>query len=293
MVRGSVGTPSYILGPFDATCRDQTLMPDALGPDATLGTIDDHPLVMGPDMLPATADDLTHANIDMAFSCWGSHGSLDVGLALPPAGPPAQTKLLMSRSLDGGMTQRPVVAEYCYKGGRVIVDTLTKEFTAHQGPLGTGVVPTFFLINLFSYALGDKDRCVISWPVDARPTSCRNPLNTKEKGIVPFAFNGTALLDVTDIDPATILVEGVPALRSDLEDVSGPFAPFTGKVDCLDCTTAGPDGFLDLTFKVDAEALIAALGAVTDGECRKVKVTATTFGGTPVEGEDILSILKK
>jgi hypothetical protein len=56
-------------------------------------------------------------------------------------------------------------------------------------------------------------------PIDIRPTSCPNPLNTTLKGVLPVAILGMADLDVTTIDPATLLLEGVAPLRWSYEDV--------------------------------------------------------------------------
>jgi len=140
-------------------------------------------------------------------------------------------------------------------------------------------------------------RPALEVPVDIRPTSCPNPLNLGEQGVLPVAILGTSSFDVTKVDPASVRLEGVAPLRSGLEDVATPFTPFTGKKDCLrDCTTSGPDGFLDLTLKFDAQAVVAALGSVTDGECRVLKLTGklkSAFGGTPITGEDVVIILAK
>ena len=69
-------------------------------------------------------------------------------------------------------------------------------------------------------------------PVDIKPTSCPNPLNVKSKGVLPVAILGTVDFDVSDIDPATVLLEGVPPLRWALEDVATPLGH--EPVDCLD-----------------------------------------------------------
>src|SRR5207249_10170510 len=112
--------------------------------------------------------------------------------------------------------------------------------------------------------------------------------------VLPVAILGTATFDVTQVDVATVKLEGVSPLRSALEDVATPFSPFTGKADCSkDCTTAGPDGFLDLTLKFDTQAVVAALGPATDGEVRVLKLTGQLLDGTPIIGEDVVVILKK
>lgn len=138
-------------------------------------------------------------------------------------------------------------------------------------------------------------------PFDIKPTSCRNPLNAKEPGggekaVLPAAILGTATFDVTQIDLASVRLEGVSAIRSSLEDVATPFVPFIGKSKPTDCTTAGPDGFLDLTLKFNRQAVVNALGgpgALTDGQVVVLHVTANLLDGTPIVGEDVVVILKK
>jgi len=67
--------------------------------------------------------------------------------------------------------------------------------------------------------------------VDIKPQSCPNPLNKKGRGVLPVAILGFCGLDVADIDAASIKLNGVPALRSALEDVAGPA---TVQVDSMD-----------------------------------------------------------
>lgn len=37
--------------------------------------------------------------------------------------------------------------------------------------------------------------------------------------------------------------------------------------------------------KFDSREIVAALGAVEDGECRVLKITGNFFDGTPIKGE--------
>lgn len=151
----------------------------------------------------------------------------------------------------------------------------------------------------------------IEVPLDIKPTSCPNPLNTKSNGVIPVAILGTEEFDVNNIDPATVLLEGVAPLRWAYEDVSTPFEPYIGKTDCdNDCNTLDPDGYTDLTLKFDAQELFFAIGAVQteileyqvteamleDGECVILTLTGNLFedfGGTQFTGEDVVRILKK
>jgi hypothetical protein len=141
MAPGAVGSPEHR---FPEPGDDATLAAEALGSDGLLGTADDHPLVRGPDGVAGTADDLNNTNIDMC--CFVAHGNVADGLALP-----ASTIDLMTATFEG--VQKPILAEYCLGYGRVIVDTITKEYSGHE-PQGTG--PSQFLLSLFSYALDPR-----------------------------------------------------------------------------------------------------------------------------------------
>ena len=102
---------------------------------------------------------------------------------------------------------------------------------------------------------------------------------------------------MTTIDPLTIRLEGVAPIRSSIEDVATPFEPLAGKEDChFDCSNAGPDGWDDLTFKFRTQEIVDALGLAMHGECRVLTLTGNLneeSGGTPIEGEDLVSILNR
>ena len=136
----------------------------------------------------------------------------------------------------------------------------------------------------------------IDVPVDIKPTSCRNPLNVKDQGLLPVAILGTETFDVTQVDPASILLVGIAPVGFAYEDVATPFEPFIGKVGAFDCTTAGPDGFIDLTLKFETQAILTALGPVADGDVLVLPLTGSLlpeFGSVPIVGEDVVVILNK
>ncbi|MEA2067125.1 MAG: hypothetical protein U9O65_08560 [Thermotogota bacterium] len=150
--------------------------------------------------------------------------------------------------------------------------------------------------------------CIINVPLDIKPTSCPNPLNTKSNGVIPVAILGTVEFDVNDIDPATVLLEGVAPLRWAYEDVATPFELYIGKTDCdNDCNILGPDGYTDLTLKFDTQELLGKIGTTTveitdaevtaselkDGDCLVLELTGNLFDGTPIYGEDVVKILDK
>ena len=126
---------------------------------------------------------------------------------------------------------------------------------------------------------------VIEVPIDIKPMSWPNPLNVNSKGVLPVAILGTEDFDVTQIDPATILLEGKAPLRWALDDVGTADDPL-----------AGPDGFTDLSLKFNTQEIVSVLGAVSDGDYVVLNLTGnlkTEFGGTPIEGEDVVRIIKK
>jgi hypothetical protein len=120
---------------------------------------------------------------------------------------------------------------------------------------------------------------------DIKPGSCPNPLNNVSRGVLPVAVLGAEDFDVTTIDVASLKLEGVDPLRSDLEDVSGPFA-----AELCGCTASGPDGSLDLTLKFDTQDLMAAIGPYPKGE-RVLTLTGMLLDGTPIEGKDCVVVI--
>jgi hypothetical protein len=137
-------------------------------------------------------------------------------------------------------------------------------------------------------------RCPIA--VDIKPTSCPNPLNVQSNGVLPVAIVGTESLDVTQVDPGTIMLVGVGPLRCNYEDVVTPYYPLIGKETQFYCTEEGPDGYLDLTLKFDKQEVVEAIGEVNDGDVIVLTLTGNLLeehGGTPIIGEDIIIIRKK
>jgi hypothetical protein len=151
---GAFGTPDLV---FPNPPDDATLTARAIGSDGQLGTSDDHPIVWGPDRVAGTGDDLDNTVIDMC--CYVAHGNLTDGIAVPPS-----AAVLLTATFDG--LEKPILAEYCSGTGRVIVDTVTKEFGGHT-PAGEG--PSTFMSALFGYALDPSAHveCQISGLMDS------------------------------------------------------------------------------------------------------------------------------
>ena len=128
--------------------------------------------------------------------------------------------------------------------------------------------------------------------VDIKPQGCPNPFNPAARGELPVAILGTASFDVTEVDPSSVKLQGVPALRSSLEDVG---TPFTGPlVSATSCTSAGPDGFTDMVLHFSDRAVSAALGPTTSGQMLVLTLTGNLlpeFGSTPIAGQDVIFIV--
>jgi hypothetical protein len=112
--------------------------------------------------------------------------------------------------------------------------------------------------------------------------------------VVPVAILGTEDFDVMQLDPATVLLEGIAPLRWAYDDVATPYEPFLDKEDAYDCNEMGPDGFADLTIKYNAQELVAALGDVEDGEVLVLTLEGNLrveYGGNPIIGKEVVLII--
>ncbi len=148
---------------------------------------------------------------------------------------------------------------------------------------------------------GDIANSIINIPLDIKPTSCPNPLNTNNQGVLPVAILGFNGFDVREINPNSLTLKRdgvdilVEPLWSSLEDVATPFGPLPDPVnqDCLDCNELDLDSYLDLTLKFDAQEILAALGSVNDGDCIVLTLNGFLGDGRTIVGEDVLRILEK
>lgn len=192
--------------------------------------------------------------------------------------------------LDGGGIADdewfPVVAQH-------LIDTQNGDGSWPHDYWGDQTVSTAWALLTLEKAVPTFE---IPVPVDIKPTSCRNPLNVKNNGVLPVAVLGTADFDVAQVDPASVSLIGISPLRWSMEDVATPYEPYMGKEGAYDCTTEGPDGYVDLTLKFEAQEVVQALGEVSDGDVLVIPLAGNLleeFGGTPIVGEDVIVILKK
>jgi parallel beta-helix repeat protein len=132
--------------------------------------------------------------------------------------------------------------------------------------------------------------------VDIKPGSWPNPINIKDKGVIPVAICGTEDFNVYTVDPATIRItingveEGVAPLRWSYEDAATPWtgAPGGGH----DLTG---DGYLDLCLKFSNQAVVNILGLHKHlGETLPLTIKGVLkedYGSLHFEGQDYVWIL--
>ena len=137
---------------------------------------------------------------------------------------------------------------------------------------------------------------VIEVAIDIKPARCPNVLQvTRPGGEAKFAVAvlGAGAFDVTQIDLATVRLEGVAPIRcAPPLDVSTPYpGPFTG--DPFDCWVQGPDGYPDQSCIFRTADVIDALGTVSPGDQRVLEFTGellAVYGGTTIKGGGDVSI---
>jgi len=136
--------------------------------------------------------------------------------------------------------------------------------------------------------------CVIPVSVDIKPGSCPNAFNRGEKGVLPVAILGSDMVDVSEIDPETVLLEGVAPIRWSIGDTGAP-VPCDGECEPCECWQGYPDGFPDLNLKFASPAIAATsavTGATVKGDPVPLAITGELLDGTPITGGDCLWIVK-
>lgn len=124
--------------------------------------------------------------------------------------------------------------------------------------------------------------------LDITPPVCPNPLPVASDDRLRAAILGTATFDVMTIDPATVALEGVPALYTRPDDVAEPVPGTPEECECWE----GNDAYRDLVFAVPIPDLVAVLGPVSDKEMVPLTATGMLYDGTPFQAVDCVLILK-
>lgn len=147
------------------------------------------------------------------------------------------------------------------------------------------IYPNIYLRGIIEVVPGPS----IEVALDIKPQSCPNPLNVYSRGVLPVAILGSEDFDVSTIDAVSVRLNGVAPIRHSYEDVT---APVVDANDC-NCTTDGPDGYVDLTLKFRTQAIVDTLGDVNDGDVLTLTVEGVLTDETPIDGSDCVSIIGK
>jgi hypothetical protein len=165
-------------------------------------------------------------------------------------------------------------------------------YTAQHPSLSSDGSALYFT-RLLGNDLSTGDIHVSYWTelrdIDIKPGSCPNPLNVKSRGLLPVAILGSEDVDVDSVDIASIRLAGVAPIRSSFEDVGTPLVDAN---EC-ECSTEGPDGFLDLSLKFETQRIVEAIGEVSHDDELTLELTGVLSYGTHIEGSDCVIIRGK
>ena len=136
---------------------------------------------------------------------------------------------------------------------------------------------------------------------DVKPGSCSSPLvdnpgKGQGKAVVATAILGSADVDVHDIDPQSININGSTPVRWSYGDVG---APADRSSDECACNDARPDGHEDLVLSFYRDDLVEAIevaGGAAPGSARKherqiIRVTGEFRDGSGFEGSDCVTLV--
>lgn len=129
----------------------------------------------------------------------------------------------------------------------------------------------------------------VSTPVyiDINPGKCPNKINVKSGGKLSVAILGTEEFDVSQVDPTSIELEGVPPISWSMKDVATPYAGDMEDCDPNDCHALEGDGYMDLVLKFKVPLLVPNLDP---GDCDILELTGYLYDSTPIAGSDVVAI---
>jgi hypothetical protein len=112
-----------------------------------------------------------------------------------------------------------------------------------------------------------------------------------------MALVGIDGFDIAEVDPQSLFIEGFPATRTSVEDVSSPGDLLEDREGCA----GGPDGMADLTVKFDTPLMVKSLESklgrsLMDGEEFVITVLGNfkeEFGGGSFQARDTVRIISK
>ncbi|MFC1995109.1 hypothetical protein ACFLVK_01720 [Chloroflexota bacterium] len=111
--------------------------------------------------------------------------------------------------------------------------------------------------------------------IDIKPCSDPNSVNPRSNGVLPVAILSTLDFDATTVDPTTVMLDGVSAIKSKVMDV------------CEEGYSEG-DGDLDLVVYFNTPDFTG-----WDENTVEAILTGETLSGIPIEGMDSIRIVTK
>jgi len=135
-------------------------------------------------------------------------------------------------------------------------------------------------------ALGEG--CFPSATLDIQPGSCPNILDIDASGddMLSVAILGARWLDVLQVVPESVRLEGFAPPWWSYEDVAGPAAGG----DTTACPAAEPDGYRDMILEFKAAEIAAAIGNASPGDVVTLRLTGTLAGGADFSAADRVTI---
>lgn len=127
--------------------------------------------------------------------------------------------------------------------------------------------------------------------IDIKPGTCPNTLNLSRSSsgadVVPVAILGRTDFNVSQIDPLTVKLEGLPALRWSSADIA---STAEGASLPCQCQMNSKDGLIDLSVKFDALALQKQLANYASGSTVVLRLTGLLRDGRAFEGTDCMTL---
>ncbi|MCC7468578.1 MAG: hypothetical protein IT504_05245 [Burkholderiaceae bacterium] len=205
--------------------------------------------------------------------------------------------LVAESGYEGWLTSVVPESYDCFEPPATMVFDIT--ITVPEGTECDDYTFTVSAVDEAGVSYGDQEvtihvPCVIPVSVDIKPGSCPNAFNRGEKGVLPVAILGSDMVDVSEIDPETVLLEGVAPIRWSIGDTGAP-VPCDGECEPCECWQGYPDGFPDLNLKFASPAIAATsavTGATVKGDPVPLAITGELLDGTPITGGDCLWIVK-
>lgn len=166
----------------------------------------------------------------------------------------------------------------------------------HNWPLPGGYWTDPYLASVFSLLTLEKitPKPIIPVDIDVKPTSCPNPLNRGSKGVIPVAILGTDEFDVNTIDPTTVNIGEVYAVKWSYEKVATPYdGGFSEPINKMDCNTEEPDDYEDLVLHFPSSEIADLFVDNDKKDVILIRVDGQLVNdGLPIIGEDVMVIVK-